>query len=59
MPFFLMRCKYMKCPYCANKPNMKKITKGHDNWWECPQCHKTIGKKEEASEERNMASEHQ
>ena len=36
----------MKCPFCDNRPNMVKRTRDHDNWWECPQCHKTIGKKE-------------
>ena len=41
----------MKCPYCENKPNMVKKTEGHDNWWECPQCRRTVGKKEEPKEE--------
>ncbi len=36
----------MKCPYCSKRPNMIRKTIGRDNWWECPECHKTIGKKE-------------
>lgn len=40
----------MKCPYCPNRPNMVKKTEGHDNWWECPECHRTVGKKETKEE---------
>lgn len=41
----------MKCPFCPNRPNMVKKNKGRDNWWECPQCHKVIGKKKQKEEE--------
>lgn len=43
----------MKCIYCAKRPNMVKKTDGNHNWWwECPICHKTVGKKEEKPEEQ-------
>ena len=41
----------MKCIYCDKKPTMIKQTDGkHNFWWECPNCHRTIGKKEETEE---------
>ncbi|MBQ6125691.1 MAG: hypothetical protein IJI77_01525 [Erysipelotrichaceae bacterium] len=44
----------MKCIYCAKKPNMIKKTDGkHNWWWECPVCHRTVGKKEEEEEKKD------
>ena len=41
----------MKCPYCPSKPTMIDKYEGHNHWWECPKCHRTIGKPEEKQEE--------
>lgn len=35
---------------------MIKITDGHDNWWECPKCHRTVGKKEETESNEKTES---
>jgi len=30
---------------------IKKTDGNHNYWWECPNCHRTIGKKEEETKE--------
>lgn len=35
---------------------MIKRTEGHDNWWECLQCHKTVGKVEKVEKKDEKES---
>jgi len=41
---FFRKENNMKCPNCADKPNMVDKYDGSIHWWECPKCHRTVGK---------------
>ena len=42
----------MKCPNPKCRHDMNYVTDGdHNFWWVCPECNKTVGKKEEKETE--------